>query len=619
MQNNTAQDTYSYSCDSADSATSGSGPASPPPSAKIEYSELPPPPNTEVPNQYTLPQNCSPDLLRARNATLLLQRQKYTWLEDSLPRSALCRDSLPPLLAKLPKNAGMPASTHARLAWKRLSSNINNYIQLGLRSSTRPQSLNTYKNLCRFFPTKPRYMANWQADENFGLQRLTGVNPMQIEKYTNQELSKQLIEKTDEFLGQYTPSTSLSSLIDANRAFIVRYPLCLDQVVQSSVAQRVELLTGPICLFELKGEDQQQTLCPIAIELNSNNANPVFTPLSDKWAWQLAKAHVAAADAHYHEGIHHLLATHIVTEIIAVLLVRHLHPTHPIYQLLSPHLEPVFDINMRAKSNLLAVGGPIDCVFAAGIQGVLDTIRIVWNLNHTDKATGTRAYDWQKWSLKEDLLYRGFQLESEEIQIYFYKDDALAIHKAIEEFVRSIVNIWYNDNHKIINDIELNEWIEKVADHIPGFPKTIENNEKLVDILTQIIFNGTAQHAAVNNGQYDSYGFVPNAPGFVSGPLPDEDDVITENIFWQRMPKLNRALAQLSMATVLSTPTDNSILDVGRVPAFHPAINQKAADAVDKFHHRLTGIGRSIEERNSKFNIEYKYLHPYNVSSATDI
>ena len=45
-----------------------------------------------------------------------------------------------------------------------------------------------------------------------------------------------------------------------------------------------------------------------------------------------------------------------------------------------------------------------------------------------------------------------------------------------------------------------------------GFPDKMESREDLVLYCTLIMFTGFAQHAAVNFGQFDIYGFVPNAP-----------------------------------------------------------------------------------------------------------
>ena len=40
----------------------------------------------------------------------------------------------------------------------------------------------------------------------------------------------------------------------------------------------------------------------------------------------------------------------------------------------------------------------------------------------------------------------------------------------------------------------------------------IKTRESLTDVLTTIIFLATAQHGAVNIGQAEYYGYVPNRP-----------------------------------------------------------------------------------------------------------
>ena len=42
----------------------------------------------------------------------------------------------------------------------------------------------------------------------------------------------------------------------------------------------------------------------------------------------------------------------------------------------------------------------------------------------------------------------------------------------------------------------------------------------LIELCTLIIFTGSAQHSAVNFGQYIFFGFVPNAPAGLRRPPP---------------------------------------------------------------------------------------------------
>ena len=102
----------------------------------------------------------------------------------------------------------------------------------------------------------------------------------------------------------------------------------------------------------------------------------------------------------------------------------------------------------------------------------------------------------------------------------------------MEKYVQDIVNLFYDCDDYVKRDIELQNWAEDIhenafpavnpdpedKDTIPpapqgrGFPKKIDTKEELVEYCTLIMFTGSAQHAAVNFGQFNIYGYAPNAP-----------------------------------------------------------------------------------------------------------
>lgn len=55
-----------------------------------------------------------------------------------------------------------------------------------------------------------------------------------------------------------------------------------------------------------------------------------------------------------------------------------------------------------------------------------------------------------------------------------------------------------------------------------GVPERFSKTEELIEVLTVVIFNSSVQHAAVNFGQYDEYGFAPNYPAIIRTPLPKD-------------------------------------------------------------------------------------------------
>ena len=111
---------------------------------------------------------------------------------------------------------------------------------------------------------------------------------------------------------------------------------------------------------------------------------------------------------------------------------------------------------------------------------------------------------------------------------YYYRDDGLKIWNAIEAYVKDIIDLFYSNDADVKEDPELQNWAKEVhykafpafGDNPAGrgFPESINTKDELIEYCTLIIFNGSAQHAAVNFGQFDIYGYAPNSPSAVRQP-----------------------------------------------------------------------------------------------------
>lgn len=588
------------------------------------------------PNAYVLPQKCPTDRAHARAQTLRWQQTEgapnalrpggLVFAPDAVADEARFGAPfrrLPGYAKPLPPRASLvgpprrlhpefdfPTSKKARLALLRYRKQFNEGIVRALSWRGSPGE-GAFERFYRLMKQPDVVRSRWSTDVEFARQRLTGVNPMSLRRHRAREapVPDAVVEAADRFLAASGTTARVRDLVPGKRLYRCDYPELAADRIQRYVKNREHpgTLAAPTSWFWV---DDDGRLMPLAIQLHppGGGDDPVFTPLSPKWAWMSARAHAQSADAHLHEGYYHLVETHLVNEAIAVAMYRQLHPDHPVRQLLGDHYEDNLAIDSAARGHLLAPGGPIDRGLAAGVAGVLDAARM-------------RFTDW-KWSertLREDLRRRGVDRD---LADYHYRDDALAVHEAIERYVAAVMSPWYRTDRDVAEDPELRAWLAEVADeargNVPGFPAAVHEKDDLFKLLAELIFRAGPQHAAVNNGQFDSYGWIPNAPGYLRGPLPTGGEP-SEEAFWQAMPEVGPSLAQMGMVWVLSAPTKRSILQAGGSHAFAADVCFEAGEAVAAFRRRLQAISSAIDARNAGMAVPYRYLDPVNISRSTDI
>lgn len=568
-----------------------------------------------TPSRYRLPQECSPDRRRAREATLALQRTRYMFEQDTCLGHPDPDGEAPFLLpdgsATVPRGEEFGPEKFTRLAIHKLVLQIRGpYIKWRLRGSRMDTEQDYVRAFGRLREPAPR--ASWSSDEEFARQRLMGVNPMSIQRCFEPPEGP-LAEAANRVLAARYATTLGAA---QERLFCTDYRALLDERIQRQVKAGATL-AAPLCLFYVT---DRGALVPLTIELARPGVPSVcVTPLDRRGDWMLAKAHAQSADAHFHEGIFHLLETHMVSEVFKLSTARWLHPDHPLNQLLTPHFEWNLAIDDLARKDILARGGPIDVALAAGAGGALDAARL-W---------------WSRWSFEErrfrnELAARGVE-NDKALPQFRYRDDATDLHDAISAYVAGVLGVWYRSDHDVVGDAELAAWSDELARRIPDFPSSkvskrpcrIETRAELFGIVSDVIFRASAQHSAVNNGQYDAYGFVPNAPASLFAPIPDPSssaaEILDERDVLRAMPSLEQSLAQLGMCWVLSQPTHRSLFSSGEAPAFSQHLSLEAYEHVQAFRGRLSTISDDIARRNRGMAIPYTYLDPNNVGRSTGI
>ncbi|XP_050376085.1 linoleate 13S-lipoxygenase 2-1, chloroplastic-like [Argentina anserina] len=494
---------------------------------------------------------------------------------------------------------------------------------------------------------------SWFRDEEFSRQTLAGLNPFSIELVTEWPLRSKLDPKI------YGPPESLittgvveteirgcmtvEEAIKRKKMFVLDYHDLLMPYVNKVREIEGTTLYGSRTLFFLTREG---TLRPIAIELSrppvgdKPHWKQVFTPTWDAtgcWLWRIAKAHVCAHDAGYHQLVIHWLRTHCCTEPYIIAANRQMSAMHPIYRLLLPHFRYTMEINALARESLINAGGIIETTFSPAKYSM-----------ELSSAAYDKLWRFDMEALPADLIRRGMAVEDPTaehglkltIEDYPFANDGLILWDAIKEWVRDYVNHYYPDPSLVENDQELQTWWTDVrtkghADKKdePWWP-VLKTLEDLTQVLTTIIWVTAGHHAAVNFGQYTYAGYFPNRPTIARTNMPTEDP--SEESFQNFLKKPESELLMCFPSQIQATKV-MAVLDVlsnhspdeeyiGEIMESSWAENAIIKVAFERFNGNLKKLEATIDERNTNTNLKnrvgagvipYELLKPFSKPGVT--
>ncbi|KAG9450643.1 hypothetical protein H6P81_010608 [Aristolochia fimbriata] len=402
---------------------------------------------------------------------------------------------------------------------------------------------------------------SWFRDEEFSRQTLAGVNPTVI------QLVKELPLKSEHDPEVYGPAESLitnelieeqirgamtaEEAIEQKKLFILDYHDVLLPFVHKVRELEGTTLYGSRTVFYLTHDG---TLRPLAIELTrpKSETQPqwrqVFTPGFDAtscWLWRIAKTHVCAHDAGYHQLVSHWLRTHASVEPYIIATKRRLSAMHPVNRLLHPHFRYTMEINALAREYLINAGGIIEKSF--------------WPKKYAmevSSAAYAKLWRFDRQSLPADLISRGMAEEDPTaehgmklaIEDYPYANDGLLLWSAIEEWVSDYVTHYYPEASLVASDMELQSWWAEIKvkghpDKTKGWP-SLSTPSDLINILSTIVWVCSGLHAAVNFGQYGYGGYFPNRPTIARTNVPTEENHPGSEAFQQFMEKPELALLE---------------------------------------------------------------------------
>ena len=466
-------------------------------------------------------------------------------------------------------------------------------------------SLEDYNQVFQFI-SLPAVSQNFREDSEFAAMRVAGPNPLTIERMRT--LDERLPITDEQYQAVIGTQDTLKTALADGRLYLADYS-AFDGAVNGSFPAGQKFNYAPLALFAVPPGGR--SLIPVAIQCGPRPGtdNPIFLP-RDGDNWFMAKSIVQVADTNVHQAASHLGRTHLFIEPFVIATHNQLSPTHPLFLLLTPHFEGTLAINEGAL-NLLASRGLVDVLLASSI----DQSRVF-----AVKAAQSYQLNLNTSMLPQTLAQRGVD-DASRLPDYPYRDDALLLWSAINQWVENYVNHYYTSDAAVQADTELQNWVTELVAHDGGrlnnigAANRISQRTELVDLITLICFTASAQHAAVNFSQAPLMSYVPAAPPAGYSPLSSlTQEGFSENDFLKFLPPLDIAKALLDILYLLSSVYYTRLGDYGNDYFTDPIIQNHLA----KFQQELLKIEDEINERN-KTRTPYEFLLPSKIPQSINI
>ncbi len=440
---------------------------------------------------FCLPAQASARERARRRHALVRRRADYQWrIEPGLPSAIR---TMPKAERFSLRKSAVFAAGFARAA-----------LHVSLASprvlATRWGALAAYDRLVPLGP-EPRARRAWRSDVWFARQRLTGINPTVI------EVCHELPEKFGgggarpglvRLLAQVIGEMSLAQALEESRIFLCDY-----RDLDGIPCVEGRYMAAPVALFYLRRDG---VLAPLAIQLEQEpGQTPVFTPLDTPLDWLMARTFLQSADAHHHQFVSHLLRCHYELEAFVIAARRQLADEHPVAELLAPHFRWLFAVNAIARDQAASDHGTFGRMKSTGMIGGDVLMRRVHRRPFAER------------TFRRTLAARGM-LDPQVLPGYWFRDDALALHGAIERYVESTLARIYPESRALVDDVEIQAWAAELvspeAGRVCGLPGggSFKRREDLSALCVELIFRATAWHAGLSNGQFEAYAHVINMP-----------------------------------------------------------------------------------------------------------
>ncbi|KAM6939896.1 arachidonate 12-lipoxygenase, 12R-type-like [Xenentodon cancila] len=447
------------------------------------------------------------------------------------------------------------------------------------------------------------YVQNhWKEDSFFGYQFLNGVNPMLIQRISSLPSN---LPVTDSMVFPHC-GHNLDDEMKKGNIFLCDY-ITMDGVQSNTINGKKQHLMAPLALLHKTADDK---MMPIAIQLKQKPSedNPIFLPTDSEYDWLMAKIFVKSADFNEHQLNVHLLRTHLLAEVFAVSLLRNVPMVHPLYKLLIPHTRYTLQINALARKTLISEDGVFTQFASSGGEGMMSILR-----------RSLSSLTYTSLCIPDDIAERGLQ----DVPNFYYRDDGLRVWEIIHRLVNGLLGYYYQDDSHVQEDAELQKWILDIFEHgflsqaSTGIPQKFTTVSELVKFVTMVIFTSSAQHSAVNTGQYDYGGWMPNNPISLQLPPPTKKGTTSEATMLATFPDVNTTVQGMATMWLLSKQSSDFV-PLGQYYEEHFG-EEIPCKMIKDFQEELKVLSEAIKARNKNLEVPYTYMDPEEMENSVAI
>ena len=235
------------------------------------------------------------------------------------------------------------------------------------------------------------------------------------------------------------------------------------------------------------------------------------------------------------------------------------------------------------------------------------------------------ATDWS--SSKADVpgfLYKDYSLPL----WYLLKDYVLSVLETEPRFAATKSEKEKTDAMK--SDPEITAWFGELFDEdaanlpLRGRPDPRKTYTDFVEFLTQLIFQGSAQHAAVNFPQYEHLSFQPARPLGLQRAMPRNSSELTEKFILESLVDNQGISLLLTTYDILSTCCTNTLMlneSTSNANLLDGGVTIKPSFPTlwKSLMKKMSALEELEVARNTKEDFHYPYLYPSRVPQSIAI